>query len=75
MWERGLYLVAVALLGYLRSFLVPSLFPVCCASADVAADVVGSSIALAAARSTALPRSIEVGDISGPFLTALLCWL
>ena len=56
--------MAVALLGYLRSFLVPSLTPVCCVSNDVAADVVGSSMALAAARSTSLPMSIQQKELS-----------
>ncbi len=51
--QRKPHLMAVALLGYLRSFLVPCLASVCCVSADVAADVVGSSMALAAASSSA----------------------
>ena len=44
--------MAVALLGNLRSFLVLCLASVCCVSADVAADAVGSSMALAAASSS-----------------------
>ena len=64
--------MAVALLGCLRSFRVPCLAPVSCVSADVAADVAGSSMALAAACSAAHPAPACIQQ----HLTAgqVLCW-